>query len=141
VKGDYQLQLQLAGREELPKDAAGLLLPLSPSTVDQPQAKRPAGSWSLEAGIVIWLRPGRCGSLRVTAGRLRAGGRALGAGDSILVWRGQTLSVSPLHTDRPAFFSWDYCGSQPARLAVLRQVASRAFGLLAKALRSRTTYP
>jgi hypothetical protein len=99
------------------------------------RAKRPAGSWSLEPGIVISLRPDRCGSLRVVAGRLRAGGRALGAGDSILLWRGQTLSLSTLHTDRPAFFSWDYCGRQPARLAVLRRVASRAFGLLAEAFR------
>jgi hypothetical protein len=49
VKSDYQLRLQLAGQEELPKDAVGLLLPLPPSTADQPQGKvRLSPQWSAQ---------------------------------------------------------------------------------------------
>jgi hypothetical protein len=102
---------------------------MAPLALTQSQQSTPSlpGTWKLEAGRAITLRPRENGVLRVAHGRLWVtfdgphagplndlGDRVAGAGDAVRVAAGQRMVLEPVDPAVPAYFSWDVA---PAPLA------------------------
>lgn len=105
------------------------------------------GTWRLESGKAVTLRPREDGVLRIAHGRVwltfdgphagplnDLGDRVLGAGEQARVRAGQRLVLESSERGAPAFFSWDFAPQVlPVRAPRLHAVA-QSWGELQLAL-------
>ncbi|WP_298925612.1 DUF2917 domain-containing protein [uncultured Ramlibacter sp.] len=90
------------------------------SQLQQSSAPALPGTWKLDAGRAISLRPREDGVLRIAHGRLWAtfdgphggppndqGDEILGVGDQLRLRTGQRLVVEAWDAQAPAYFSWE----------------------------------
>ncbi len=112
-------------------------------TQSQQSATSLPGTWRLEGGRAVALRPREDGLLRIAhggvwltfdgphAGPLNdLGDRVLGAGEQVPVRAGQRLVLESSARGAPAFFSWDFALQVQAVRAPRLQAVAQSWGEL-----------
>jgi hypothetical protein len=90
-------------------------------TQSQPSAFRLPGTWKLEQGRAVTLRPRENGVLKIAHGRVWLtfdgphagalndfGDRVLGAGEQVRVRAGMRVVLESCERTLPVYFSWDF---------------------------------
>lgn len=112
-------------------------------TQTQQSATLLPGTWRLEAGRAIALRPREDGVLRIAHGRVwltfdgphagplnDLGDRVLGAGEQLPVRAGQRLVLESSERGAPAFFGWEFAPRFQAARTPRRQAVAQSWGEL-----------
>jgi hypothetical protein len=115
-------------------------------TQSQASSPRLPGTWKLEQGRAVTLRPREDGVLKIAHGRIwltfdgphagplnDLGDRLLGAGEQVLVPAGARIVMESCDRHAPVYFTWDFC-LQPQAVPAATQAVAQSWDDLVGAI-------